>query len=236
MFHTFVVQPIYNAFILLLDIMPGADVGPAIIALTLLIRFIFYPLFMSSLRTQMAMQAVQPELNRINEKHKDDASVRAQETAALFLKHRIKPFSLIFSTIIQLVIFIGLSYVFFRLAPPTIHSELLYSFVRTPGVVGTHFLGFLDVTARNNFILALLVGATQYYAIKLSLDRTGKPAPDATPEKIAAQKMQRNMMIVMLPVMGAVFTYTFPAGVGIYMVVTSLVSVAQEMIIKQRPL
>jgi len=233
MFTTFIVAPIYNTFIVILGFMPGGDIGLAIIALTLAVRFLFYPIFTSSIRSQMAMQAVQPELTKINELYKKDAPTRARETAALFAKHRIRPFSLILSTVIQLVVFITLSYVFFQLSPPTIHTELLYSFVHTPGVITTRFLGLMDVTALHNVVLAALAGISQYYAIRLSLDRTHKANTSATAAQLASQQMQKKMMILMLPVMGAVFAYTFPAGIGLYMVVTGVVSIAQELILRK---
>ncbi len=237
MFTTFIIQPIYNLFVAILGIMPGGDSGLAIIALTVLVRVVFYPLFTSSIRSQMAMQAVQPEIAKIKERYKDDSTAQARETAAVFVKHNIKPFSLIFSTILQITIFIALSYVFFRLSPPTIHSDLLYSFVHAPSVISAYFLGFIDVSALHSIILTILVAITQYYAIRLSLDRTQqKLSTDATPEQIASQKMQKIMMVWMLPIMSAVFTYTFPAAVGIYMVITSIVSIIQEIVIKRNPL
>ncbi len=236
MFTTLIIQPIYNLFVFILGIMPAGDSGLAIIALTIVVRVIFYPLFTSSIRSQMAMQAVQPEIARIKEQYKNDAATQARETAEIFVKHKIKPFSLIFSTILQLVIFISLSYVFFRLSPPTIHSDLLYPFVHAPSVISSYFLGFMDVSALHSILLTALVGITQYYAILLSLRRTNKANADATPEQISAQKMQRNMMLGMLPIMSAVFTYTFPAAVGIYIVITNVISIVQEIIIKRKPL
>ncbi|HEV8677443.1 MAG TPA: YidC/Oxa1 family membrane protein insertase, partial [Candidatus Paceibacterota bacterium] len=68
MFQTLLTQPLYNGFIYLVGIMPGGDVGFAIIALTFIIRFLFYPVFASQIRTTMGMQAMQGELEEIKEK------------------------------------------------------------------------------------------------------------------------------------------------------------------------
>ena len=56
MFTTYLVQPIYNVFIYLIGLMPYGDVGFAIIALTLVVRVIFYPAFSASIRTQMGLR------------------------------------------------------------------------------------------------------------------------------------------------------------------------------------
>ncbi len=54
MFGTILINPLYNAFIFLVGVMPGGDVGLAIIAMTLIVRAVFYPAFSASIRTQMA--------------------------------------------------------------------------------------------------------------------------------------------------------------------------------------
>lgn len=80
MFETLLIQPIYNVFVYLIGIMPGGDVGFAIILLTLLMRILFYPAFTASIRTQMGMQAIQGDVDEINTKYKDDPKsvLRAQ--------------------------------------------------------------------------------------------------------------------------------------------------------------
>ena len=72
MFQTVLIQPIYNLFILLVGVMPHGDAGLAIVALTLLMRAALYPVFTSSIRTQMGMQAMQA-----------DAAKRSAELKAL---------------------------------------------------------------------------------------------------------------------------------------------------------
>jgi len=236
MFQTFLVQPIYNCFIFLLGVMPHGDVGLAIIALTLLVRLVFYPVFASSIRTQMAMQAVQPELADINEKYKDNTMERSRLTAELFSRHRIRPFALIISTVVQIAFFIALSYAFFRLNLPRIHTELLYPFVHAPAAVDQHFLGFFDLTTSRHIILTALVVALQYAAIRLTLARTVAASKHLSADKQAAQQMQQKMMLYLFPAMMAFITYTFPGAVGLYMAATTGVSLLQELYIRRKPL
>ena len=68
MFETFFIQPIYNGFIFLIGVMPQGDVGLAIIALTIVVRAVFYPAFTASIRTQGGMQAIQGPLDEKKKK------------------------------------------------------------------------------------------------------------------------------------------------------------------------
>ena len=112
-FQTLLLQPIYNLFVLLIGYMPGGDAGLAIIALTLIIRAVFYPAFSASIRTQMGMQRVQGELDEINKKYKDNSDEKAKRTMALFKEHKIRPFGSLLALLIQLPVFFALSYTFF---------------------------------------------------------------------------------------------------------------------------
>jgi YidC/Oxa1 family membrane protein insertase len=236
MFLTLFVQPIYNCFIFILGLVPGGDVGVAIILLTLLVRLVFYPIFMSSIRTQMAMQAIQPELAEINEKYKDDSVEKARRTADLFKRHKVRPFSLIIASIIQVVIFLALSYAFFRLGLPNIRTDLLYPFVHAPLAVNENFLGVLNLVTAHHVILTVIVVALQYAAVRLSLERTAGALAHLPPERAKAQLLQQRMMLYLLPAMMAFFGYTFPAAVGIYLAVSSVVSIGQELLLRRRPL
>ncbi|MDO8518455.1 MAG: membrane protein insertase YidC, partial [bacterium] len=129
MFTTFLTQPIYNGFVFLIGVMPQGDVGLAIIALTLVIRIIFYPAFTSSIRTQMGMQQVQGQLDEVNKKYKNDKDARARATMQLFKDNNVKPFSGFLALLVQIPVFIALYFAFFNQGLPTIATELLYSFV-----------------------------------------------------------------------------------------------------------
>ncbi|HVU79759.1 MAG TPA: YidC/Oxa1 family membrane protein insertase, partial [Candidatus Paceibacterota bacterium] len=102
MFETILIQPLYNLFVFLIGIVPGGDVGLAIILLTLLIRAVFYPAFAASIRTQMGMQAAQGEIDEINRKHKDDSEARARATLALYKERGIHPFASVLALLVQL--------------------------------------------------------------------------------------------------------------------------------------
>jgi YidC/Oxa1 family membrane protein insertase len=231
MFTTFLVQPIYNLFVFLLGLMPQGDAVLAIIAMTLLMRAVLYPVFTSSIRTQMGMQAMQPDLDAAEAKYKDDKDALTRERMALLKKHKVNPFAGFGALIIQLVVLIALYFALFREGFPVIKEALLYGFVHAPAQISTTFFGLVDILAPHHIILALLVGATQYLAIRLTLRRTPSPTH---PDKEAAHKMQSAMMLYFMPALMAVVSYTFPAAVGVYFVTGNLVSLLQEWILKRQ--
>lgn len=236
MFTTLLIQPIYNLFIFILGLVPGGDVGIAIIILTVLIRVLFYPLFTSQIRSQMALQALQPELDELKEKHKGNTAELARLQAELFRKHNVRPFALIGSAIVQIVIFLALSSIFYKLKLPEIRTDLLYSFISSPPAISPEFLGFFNLTSARHLVLALLVAATQYAVMHLSLARMTPNTARMSEAARAAHTMQRTMMLYLFPAAMAAAAY-FPAGaIGLYLLIMNLISLGQELLIRRKPL
>jgi len=233
MFTTYFIEPIYNVFVFLIGIMPGGDVGLAIIVLTIIIRLILYPVFTSSIRTQMGMAAMQGELDEVSKKLKDKPKELTEARIALLKKYKVNPLASVGTLIIQLVVLIALYYAMFREGFPNIEEKLLYSFVHAPAAVNTHFLGLVDLLAPHYLSIAVIVALTQYAAIRLTVARTSK-SQKLDADKAAIARMQNNMMLYFLPVMLAVFGYIFPAAVGLYFIVGNLFSVGQEWLIRRK--
>lgn len=206
--------------------------GLAIIALTVVIRLLFYPAFAASIRTQMGMQAAQPLLDEINKKYKDDPTEKTKQTMAVFKERGIRPFSSLLALFIQIPVFIALYFAFFSEGLPRINPDLLYSFVQVPPVVNTMFLGVLDLLSPHNILLVVVVGGLQYLVAYFSILRM--PKSSLSPERAAAHHMQQRLMLYFLPAFMAFFSYYLPAGVGLYFAATSLISLGQEWVIRKQ--
>ena len=233
MFQTLLIQPIYNGFVFLIGVMPGGDVGFAIIALTILIRVVFYPAFAASIRTQMGMQRIQGDLDAINEKYKEDATERAKQTMDLFAKHKVRPFAGIVALLVQIPVFIALYYAFFKEGLPGIATHLLYPFVHVPEQVHIVFLGFLNLLTPHHIVLSLLVVGLQYAVTHYSLARTTPPKKGDL-QKEMAHRMQRQMTLYALPTMMGVLSYTLPGAVGLYFAAGNVFSLGQEWVIRRQ--
>jgi len=234
MFETLLTQPLYNGFVYLINVMPGGDVGLAIVVLTCIIRFLFYPVFASQIRSTMGMQAMQPEIEELKTKYKDNREEQSRQMFALYKKYNVNPFSLILSLFIQIPIFIALYFTFFHTTLPTINASLLYPFVKVPELINIHFLGFINLTLPHNLILVAVVGVLQYLVTHVSLARTKTGTSHLSEEKLAVQQMQQKIMLYFLPGLIAIITYTTPAAVGLYFAVGSLISLGQEWLIRRQ--
>lgn len=233
-FTVLLVQPIYNLFVFFIGILPGGDVGLAIIALTVLMRVVLYPVFAASIRSQIGMQAIQAETDILTEKYKNDPQELARQRVSLFKKHKVNPFAAVGTAVIQLIVIICLYVALFREDTlPAIKTALLYPFVHAPAAVSTSLLGFVNLLTPHHIVLTLLVAATQFLAIRLTFKRTNVSLASATAERQAAMRMQQNMMTYFMPAMIGVFAYLFPAAVGLYFLTGNLLTMAQELLIRK---
>lgn len=82
--------------------------GLSILLLTIIVRTLILPLTLKQYRSSKAMQALQPELKKLQAKHKDDPKKQQEETMKLFQKHQVNPLAGCFPLIIQMPIFIAL--------------------------------------------------------------------------------------------------------------------------------
>src|SRR3990167_10022455 len=156
--NTILYKPLMNALAFLVSIIPGGNVGIAVIVLTILVKLILFPLSERQIRNQAAMNLLAPELSKIktNGASKEE---QAKQTFELYKKHKTNPFSGCLLVLIQIPIIFALYYVFFK--GINFESGLLYSFIHIPEYVNTMFLGLIDIGGKS-LLLAVLAGVSQY--------------------------------------------------------------------------
>lgn len=233
-FHTAIYQPIYNALAFLIGVVPGGDVGIAIILITILVRLVLFPLSLSAIKTQISMRAIDPELRALREKLKDNKEELARRTMALFKENNINPFASFLLILIQLPIIIGLYLVLQNESQAvSFDPNILYAFVHAPQEASLFFLGFLDLAGKS-VVLALAVGVTQFiYAYLMT---------PAIPPKAAAAKpsfqddLTRSMNLQMryvFPVVIGIVAYAVSSAIALYFLVGNLFSIGQELAIRR---
>jgi len=237
-FHQVLYVPIYNLLIYLVDVLPGADIGLAVIIATLIVKALTFPLSISALKTQVAMRRIEPELKALRETHKDDKQKQAEAMFALYKENKIRPFSSILAMLIQIPVLITLFLVFQRESMTAVNPELLYSFVPDPGMFSALFLGFFVVTS-HNFILAGLAAITQFiqarYAIPVPEKNKNRDYSKAPTKEEMGSEFGRAMAIqarYILPVIiGAV---AFSSGaVALYLITSNIVAIFQEFFVRK---
>lgn len=108
MFDTFIVQPVFNLLELIYAVVPGHDLGVAIILFTILVRLALWPLVRKQLHHAKAMRKLQPELKKLKKAAAGDRQKEARLQMELYKERGIKPFASIGTLIIQIPIFIAL--------------------------------------------------------------------------------------------------------------------------------
>lgn len=232
-FTTLLIQPIYNAFIFLISVIPGHSAGLAIIVLTVFLRLVFYPTFSQAMRTQYGMRRIEGQLEEIKQTYKNDAAERGKKTMELMKANNVRPFMSFLVILIQLPVFIALYIVFLREGFPVIAHDLLYSFTLVPDTVGIIFLNVLDLTVKHNIVLTIIVGLVQFAQSYIAQAGVTSPA-HIPPEKAQMMAMQRKMMLYFIPLLMASVAYTLPGAAGLYLLTNALASLIQEVIVRRR--
>jgi YidC/Oxa1 family membrane protein insertase len=232
-FNALFYNPLYNGLIFLLSLLPGADVGLAIILFTILVKLALFPLSKKAVRTQMALKSLEPELARIKTEYKDNQTKQAEATMRLYRDNNINPFSGFFVLFIQLPIIIALYFVFLRGGLPSIHTELLYPFVTAPGDVSMSFLGLVDVSTRN-IVLAFLAAAAQFFQVRFAMPPVPPKKEGEAPsfKDDLARSMSMQMRYVM-PVLTFIIGFRLPAAIPLYWAVSSLFTLGQELYLRR---
>lgn len=229
--HTFFFDPVYNLLVFVIDTLPSADVGLAVIISVIVVKLLLLPLSLKASRTQVIMQAIQPELKAIQEKYKNSREDLAKHIMEVYRREKVNPFSIFSKLLIEIPIIIALFLTVRSL--PTIQIDFLYSFIQNPDVVNMFFLGIIDMGGRNMF-LAFLAGITSYFQMKYMLPKKTERKKDAAPDfkEDFAESMRFSMLYVM-PVIMVFMGYTFSAVIGLYFTVSNLTTLAQEWYVKK---
>jgi len=234
-FNHYLVIPLYNVLVLIIKIVPFADLGLSVILLTIIVRLILFPLSKSAIKTQLKMKDIQKPIEEIKEKYKNDQQQMALETMKFYKENGIKPFSGILLLFIQLPIIFALYFVFLKEGLPNINLSLLYSFVHAPEFVNPKFLGIFNLASKS-VILALLAGATQFFQARLMIKKNDQ-ALSGKKEEGFQNDLMKSMQIQMqyvLPGLMIAFSYSLGAVVALYFTTSNVFSILQEIYLKKK--
>jgi YidC/Oxa1 family membrane protein insertase len=230
MFDTFIVNPMINALLVLYDLLFNNYVL-AIAVFTIIIRLITLPLNLRQQRSMQRTQEMQPQIQAIQKKYKDNPQ-RMQEE---FQKIGYNPTESLMGCLpllIQMPILFGL----YRAIMVTLGStpqamfeltQRTYSFVDlTPLLPINNFFLWLNLGQPDPFyVLPILVFGTMYLQQKLLTPQTAQKK-DGKDGNDPAQAMSRSMQTTM-PLMFGFFALSFPSGLSIYFILSNVIGIAQ---------
>lgn len=211
----------------------------SIVILTILIRFLLYPLITSQLKSTQKMQKLSPELARVKEIHKGDAKMIQQETMKLYKEHGINPAAGCLPLLIQLpVIFILYSVLLdlvkspqlvtqkinevvtidvLKLSEPINQSFFFFPLGKSPAELFSGF-GLLI------FLVPLITGVLQFIQSKMMFPT--KKGVEVKKDDFAS--IFQTQTVYIFPIMIAVFSYTLPIGLSLYWNVFTLFGIIQQ--------
>lgn len=179
--------------------------GWAIVIVTIIIKLLFYKLSAKSFRSMAAMKKLQPKIEMLKERHKDDKQKMTQATLELYRQEKVNPMSGCLPILIQIPVFIALYWVL-------VESVQLR---QAPFIFWIHDLSQQDPY----YILPLLMGISMFIQQRLN-----PPPPDP---------MQAKVMMLM-PVIFTVMFANFPAGLMLYWFVNNTLSFLQQWFVMRR--
>ncbi|WII23698.1 membrane protein insertase YidC [Buchnera aphidicola] len=179
--------------------------GFSIILLTILIRLLMYPLTKSQYLSMIHLKSLQPKLDFLKEKYKNNTTKMSEKVVKLYQKNNLSPFSGFFSLIIQMPIFLAFYYTL------TNTSELK----NAPFIFWIHDLSNYDPF----YILPVIMGVTMLITQKISSQKSL--------QEILSGSMQEKLMML-LPIFFIVFFLWFPSGLVLYYIVSNVFSIVQQ--------
>ncbi|PWU23448.1 hypothetical protein C5B42_02740 [Candidatus Cerribacteria bacterium 'Amazon FNV 2010 28 9'] len=232
--QTLLIVPIYQ-FLKFLTLETGSF-GFAIILLTLIMRAILLPLSLPTMNSQKKLRALKPELDKLKEQFKGDRQKLQLAQMELYKKHNINLFSGCLPQILQIIVLIAL-------------YNVLRTFVTMAAkdgiTVQTLFYG-LDLAKPDTTHIIPLVAAVSQLVLSIMI-LPGKEKHDLVPNNAKSKKVKeenkketneqemaeamQQQMVFMMPLMTALFAWSFPAGLGVYWIVTTLFTLVSQYVL-----
>lgn len=187
--------------------------GIAIIIVTVLMRIVVFPLTLKQEKSMKKMRELQPELEKIKEKYKDNPQEYQQKTAELYRESGVNPLGGCLPLLIQMPVFVALYWAFSGNAIPA-DAKFLWFTLKQPDKL------FMIGNFAFNLLPILNVGVT-YIQQKIMTS--------ATSGQESNQQMQT--MLYMMPLMMLFIFYRMPSGVTLYYLVSGALSLVQQYFI-----
>ncbi|WP_406437931.1 membrane protein insertase YidC [Streptomyces sp. NBC_00631] len=221
--------------------------GLSIVSLVILIRICLIPLFVKQIKATRAMQTLQPEMKKIQERYKNDKQRQSEEMMKLYKESGTNPLSSCLPILAQSPFFFALYHVLNGIATGTtigVINESLLASARNAHIFGAPLAAkFTDGSAKVEAlgasltdvrvvtaIMIVLMSASQFYTQRQLMTKN----VDTTVKTPFMQ--QQKMLMYVFPVMFAVFGINFPVGVLVYWLTTNVWTMGQQMyVIRNNP-
>mgnify|MGYP003584287260 CR=1 FL=1 len=202
-----IISPFEEILKFMITILHGgfSNYGVIIILLTIIIKMLLLPLTLKQDKSMRAMKKIQPEMDSVREKYKDNPQEMNKAVMELYQKHNVNPFGGCLPVLLQLPILWA-----------------LFNVIKNPVIIpkDAHFLIFSLQAKDSLYILPVLNALIAFLQQKI-MNIGGKSNP------------QMEMMTYIFPVMMFAISFSMPAGLQIYWITSSAISVLQQYLINK---
>ena len=190
--------------------------GFAIVLMTLLLKIVTLPFTLAASRSAKRMQKLQPQMQAVREKYKDNPQKLNQATLELFKQNRVNPVGGCIPVLITIPLFVAFFAMLQGTAELRFQSFLWAKDLSAPDTIARLPLGFMSIPIN---IMPLLMGATMVFQMRLT------PTP-------TTDNMQMQIFKFM-PVIFTLFCYNFAAALALYSTVNGLFTIAQQVLVNK---
>ncbi|MGK5509836.1 membrane protein insertase YidC [Brevibacillus formosus] len=176
----------------------GNNYGLGILVATIIIRIIVLPLMVKQIKSSKKMQEIQPEMQKIRDKHKNDPQKAQAETMALFQKSGVNPLAGCLPMLVQMPILIA----------------FYHAIIRTTEINSQTFMWLTLGQKDPYYILPIIAAITTYLQSKM-MGQANQGNP------------QMQMMIIMMPLMILAIAVTLPSALSLYWVYGNMFTIVQ---------
>ncbi|HVF18748.1 MAG TPA: membrane protein insertase YidC [Mycobacteriales bacterium] len=228
----------------------------SIILLTVTVRILLFPIFVKQIKTQRAMQVLQPKIKALQAKHKGDRETLNTELMKLYKEHGANPLAGCLPMFLQMPVFIGMYQVLTKLRPKLVDGALIFPDGKygVSDETAEHFgrakvfgapissafnsppdlLKALDAVPTAVKVVALILIAAMttvtFISTKQMMAKSNASKGTIDPQ----QATQQKIMLYVLPAMLAVFGFGAPLGVLVYWTTSNLWSLGQQVVVLKR--
>jgi len=215
------------------------SLGISIILLTILIKMLLFPFMVPTFKNMQKQKAIKPQLDDLKEKYKDDKKKLTEEQMKLFKEHGINPTSGCLTQLVTIFVLIGLYQVIQRFTNITsldqLNNDIYFTFMKFENISIAESFKFLIFDLKvpdHTYILPIIAGVATLITSammlpEVSLEEKIVRKVSKDPMEEMAYTMQ-TQMTVLAPVMTFFVGLQIPAGLTLYIVISSIISIAQQ--------
>ena len=225
LFEAILYQPIFNIFVGLYNLIP--DIGVVILIITIILKVVLYPMTKKSIEAQKSMTDLQPKLEELKVKYKNDQQTLAQETMRLYKENKVNPLGSCLLVLVQLPVFIAIYWVLQAGLSAEQNFDALYSFIKNPGHINTISLGFIDL-GQKSIVLAALAGISQFWQSKMMQSKKAPKEAGAGGKDESTMSMVNKQMLYLMPGLTFIIGMSFPGGLAFYWFLSTFLTALQQ--------